>query len=404
MRATVRRLTTFRLKGPDVLLQADQYLVVLSQLTPYAREHRIQLLVAVERLVAAASTDEVVRLLRSMARRLIGADGIAVVLKENGFCHYVEEDAIRPLFKGNKYPLESCISGWTILNRETVCIPDIYQDHRVPHQYYKNTFVRSLVMAPIGSADPIGAIGSYWRTVYEPSPEEIDTIETLARATALALEHVRLVGALSTALAEAELARDELRHRVKNAYSAATALANLSIPPEYARDLSTRFSALARAHELLDNKITQGGAVELRELVNAELAPYTQGNGERVHAGGPHIKLTSKIAIALGLAINELATNALKYGALGVKDGKLTVHWKTEGNHLILEWTEADGPEVRTAALESFGTRLLRRLIEGQLRGSIQRKLENRGISCVIEIPLDTETFRSAADNERLAK
>jgi two-component sensor histidine kinase len=89
--------------------------------------------------------------------------------------------------------------------------------------------------------------------------------------------------------------------------------------------------------------------------------------------------------VALGLAVNELATNALKHGALATKQGRVEVHWKLEGNHLVLDWLEADGPDVRTGALESFGSRLLRRLIEGQLGGSVIRQLDKRGVTCRLE-------------------
>ena len=86
--------------------------------------------------------------------------------------------------------------------------------------------------------------------------------------------------------------------------------------------------------------------------------------------------------------MNELATNALKYGALATQNGRLQVSWRMEGNHLVLDWLEADGPEVRTAALESFGSRLLRRLIEGQLGGSVVRQLEKNGVTCRLEFPV----------------
>jgi two-component sensor histidine kinase len=107
-----------------------------------------------------------------------------------------------------------------------------------------------------------------------------------------------------------------------------------------------------------------------------------------MNLGGPQIVLDSAQAVALGLAVNELATNALKYGALATAKGRLDVQWRLEGNHLVVEWRESDGPEVRTAALESFGSRLLRRLIEGQLRGSIVRQMEKDGVTCLLEFPI----------------
>ncbi len=354
---------------------------------------------AIERLASAAAIEDVVETIRATARRLIGSDGITVILREGDICHYVEEDALSPLWKGGRFPITSCVSGWAMLNRQIAVIPDIAQDERVPYHLYRETFVRSMAMAPVRSDDPIGAIGAYWGQVYQPSREEIDTLETLARAAATAIENVRLISALSRAVAEAELARDELRHRVKNAYTAAQALANLTLPGDQARALTTRLAALARAHELLDLKLAREASITLQELVEAELEPYQLDAPGRFVLAGPRIILASAEAITLGLALNELATNALKYGALSILGGRLEVRWRVEGDHIVVEWAETDGPEVRAMALESFGSRLLRRLVEGQLRGSLTRRLDRRGVTCVIEFPAGMASeLRSISD------
>ena len=347
-----------------------------------------ELLAAVENLARARTTEDIVELIRTSARRLIGCDGIAMVIRDGDFCHYVEEDAVGPLWKGRKFAMTDCISGWAMLHKQTAVIPDIAGDERIPVHLYRDTFVQSLVMAPVGIEHPIAALGAYWGEVYQPSDDEIETVETLARATATALENARLVSALSRALAQAELAHDELRHRVKNAYLAAQSLAMLSLPPDYSRVFAARIAALARAHELIDKKLTQQDSIQISELLRAELEPYGENAPGRLVLGGPDFALESAQGIALGLAVNELATNALKYGALATQAGRLEVSWRLEGNHLVLDWLEADGPEVRSAALEGFGSRLLRRLIEGQLGGSVIRQLEKNGVTCRLEFPV----------------
>jgi two-component sensor histidine kinase len=347
-----------------------------------------ELLAAIESLARAGTTEDIVELIRTSARRLIGCDGVAVVLRDGDLCHYVEEDAVGPLWKGRRFAMSDCISGWAMLHKQTAVIPDIAKDARIPVHLYRETFVQSLVMTPVGIEQPIAALGAYWSEVYEPSDYEIETVETLARATATALENARLVAALSRALAQAELTRDELRHRVKNAYLAAQSLAMLSLPPDYSRVFAARIAALARAHELIDKKLTHQESIQISELLGAELEPYGQNAPGRLVLGGPELSLESAQGIALGLAVNELATNALKYGALATPNGRLQVSWKMDGNHLVLDWLEADGPEVRTAALESFGSRLLRRLIEGQLGGSVIRQLEKNGVTCRLEFPV----------------
>lgn len=353
---------------------------------------------AIERLAGAGSIEDVIEVVRATARRLIGSDGIAVILREGDECRYVEEDAIGPLWKGRNFPLASCISGWAMLHRRTVVIPDIKSDERIPQNLYHETFVRSLIMAPVRSDDPIGAIGAYWSQTYEPSTKEVELLETLARAAATAMENLRLIGALSRALESAELARDELRHRVKNAYTATQALAKLTLPPEHARALSSRIAALARAHDLLDRKLARQDHITIDELVRAELDPYTVDSPGRFRVAGPPVVIASPHALALGLALNELATNALKYGALSVSTGRLEVEWRRDGLHLVVTWQESDGPMVQGAAIESFGSRLLKRLIEGQLGGSLTRHMRASGVTCVIEFPAP-ETIGAVDDD-----
>jgi two-component sensor histidine kinase len=357
------------------------------------------LLHAIEKLAGAGGIDDVVATLRSTARRLIGADGIAVILREGEQCWYVEEDAMGPLWKGHKFPLASCISGWAMVHKETVVIEDVREDPRIPQELYKDTFVRSLLMVPVRSDDPIGAIGAYWSDCYRATGSQVEMLERLAGATATAMENVRLIAALSKALADAELARDELKHRVKNAFTAAQALATLTLPEQHYRALNARIAALARAHALLDEKLATQDSITLSDLIAAELQPYATDSPGRLRIDGQHVQLGSAQAVALGLAINELATNALKYGALSTASGRLDVNWWIEDGQLRLTWREVDGPQVRAMAMENFGSRLLKRLVETQLRGSIRRELEGPGVTCVLEFPLTR-----AQDNEEFAR
>lgn len=346
------------------------------------------LLHAIEKLAGAAGMDDVVATLRTTARRLIGADGVAVILREGEQCWYVEEDAMEPLWKGHKFPLASCISGWAMVHKQTVVIEDIRNDPRIPQELYLDTFVRSLLMVPVRSADPIGAIGAYWSDCYRATGRQIEMLERLARATATAMENVRLIAALSKALADAELARDELKHRVKNAFTAAQALATLSLPEDHYRALNARIAALARAHALLDEKLAAQDSIMLSDLIAAELEPYGTDSPGRLQIAGQDIQLGSAQAVALGLAINELATNALKYGALSTASGRLDVDWAMADDRVRVTWRESDGPEVRAMAMENFGSRLLKRLVESQLRGSIRRVLGSQGVTCILEFPL----------------
>lgn len=373
----------------------------VSERAGFRRTPAGELVEAIERLAGAGAIEDVVEIVRANARRLVGSDGIAIILREDDGCRYVEEDAVGPLWKGLNFPLSACVSGWAMQNRSTVVIPDIRLDPRISQDFYRDTFVRSLVMAPVRSTDPIGAIGAYWGQVYEPTPGEVEILETLARAAATAMENVRLVAALSRALEEAELARDELRHRVKNAYAATQALAGLTLPPEHARALGARIAALARAHDLLDRRLARQDEITLGELVEAELEPYALDAPGRFTVAGPAVTLPGPQALTLGLALNELATNALKYGALSSPAGRLDVSWRRHGRRLVLAWSESAGPVVKRAAVENMGSRLLRRLVEGQLHGALRRRFSRTGVTCEIEFP-EPEGEAGSGSFERL--
>lgn len=159
-------------------------------------------------LSMARGMDEIMSVVRRHARPLVHADGVTFVLRDNGMCHYADEDAISPLWKGQRFPMEMCISGWAMLHAETVVIEDIYADDRIPHAAYKPTFVRSLAMVPVREDDPVGAIGAYWARQHRPSDEDVATLRRIANSAAVAMTNVGLFNSLVAARDEAERAKD----------------------------------------------------------------------------------------------------------------------------------------------------------------------------------------------------
>jgi signal transduction histidine kinase len=147
----------------------------------------------VQELSLAHDLETIMAIVRRAARALTGADGATFVLHDAGRCYYADEDAIAPLWKGKRFPLEACISGWSMTHREAVTIPDIYADPRIPADAYRPTFVKSLAMVPIRIAEPIGAIGNYWASPYSATAEDIELLQALANSTSVAMENVAIV-------------------------------------------------------------------------------------------------------------------------------------------------------------------------------------------------------------------
>ena len=141
-----------------------------------------------QRLLAARDELDVAAIIRTEARRRTCADGSTVVFKRGKRVAYVEEDAIGPLWKGQDFPIEACISGWAVTHKRTVVIPNIYVDDRIPHAAYQPTFVNSLMMAPVRPEAPIAAIGAYWSSQHRATMDEVRALEAVAKAAAIALE------------------------------------------------------------------------------------------------------------------------------------------------------------------------------------------------------------------------
>jgi len=155
------------------------------------------LLDTVSELSTVRHIDDIRRIVGGSARALLHADGATFVLHDADNSHNVGEDAVAPLWKGQRFPLESWISGWAIVNGEAVVIEDINDDPRIPHAAYRPEFVKSLVMVPVRRSEPLAAIGVYWAEQHEATADEVILAQALADSVAVALEHVRVLEELA---------------------------------------------------------------------------------------------------------------------------------------------------------------------------------------------------------------
>jgi L-methionine (R)-S-oxide reductase len=144
-----------------------------------------------KRLATTESVEDIVAVLRAHTRTIIGSDGVAVILREGERCHYVAEDAVEPLWLGQRYPLTACVSGWAMLNDRSLFITDIESDPRIPQEAYGRTSMRSLAMAPIGQPSPVAALGAYWCAFIEPDEGTMRHLDAIARLATEAFARVR---------------------------------------------------------------------------------------------------------------------------------------------------------------------------------------------------------------------
>lgn len=160
---------------------------------PAPADRMTELIEVIQKLSQARDLPTVQDVVRHAARRLTDADGATFVLCEGDQCHFVDEEAVGPLWKGQRFLMANCVSGWAMMNRRPVVIEDVFADPRVPHDTYRPTFVKSLVVVPIRTIDPIGAIGTYWAARHRATDDEVRLIQALADTTAVALENVRVI-------------------------------------------------------------------------------------------------------------------------------------------------------------------------------------------------------------------
>jgi len=189
---------------------------------------------------------------------------------------------------------------------------------------------------------------------------------------------------------------DELNHRVKNTLATVQsiitqALRNSADPAVVGQAIETRIAALSRSHDLLGREKWDG--VGLRDLIGEALAPFSgaEGMADRFVITGENIRLSPKAALALGIAFNELATNAAKYGALSNEAGAISINWKldqrSDGKWLCLHWREKDGPTVTPPTRKGFGSRVIEQGLAHELDGTVHIDYVSSGLVCTIDVP-----------------
>ena len=183
---------------------------------------------------------------------------------------------------------------------------------------------------------------------------------------------------------------NELNHRVKNTLAIVQAIAwqsfrsgGMAKPAREA--FEGRLAALAAAHDVLTKENWEASSIA--QMVSSAVAPHDPGGG-RITARGPHVSLEPKTAVALALAVHELATNAVKHGALSTLAGRVDVGWSVDDGLLRFTWRESGGPRVCPPTARGFGARLLEHGLAEELDGAVRLEFRPEGVVCAVEARL----------------
>ena len=196
--------------------------------------------------------------------------------------------------------------------------------------------------------------------------------------------------------AQSKMLIDELNHRVKNTLATVQsviwqALRASSDPNEIRESIETRLFALSRSHDLLTRENWESAG--LRDVLHDALEPFgvADGRSQRILMSGENIRLAPQAVLALGIAFNELATNAVKYGAFSNETGSILIEWlidpMKEGDRLILQWQEHGGPPVMPPSRKGFGSRVIERGLAHELEGAVNLDYRPEGLVCTMNIP-----------------
>lgn len=244
---------------------------------------------------------------------------------------------------------------------------------------------RSIVGGEIGYERPDGGRGSvlaYPTPLYDDAGTLVGAINMLVDITDRKQAETRQ-----------KVLLDELNHRVKNTLATIQSLAGQTFrgdgaPEAMAAAFEARLLALSKAHDQLAER--HWSDADLKSLATAVLAPF---EGRSVALDGGPLRLSPRAAVTIAMALNELAANAERFGALSTPDGQLRVSWRSDGaGGLVLTWVETNGPPVSPPLRRGFGRRFLEAALSRELGGHAELEFAPEGLRCTIRTPARRES------------
>jgi diguanylate cyclase (GGDEF)-like protein len=204
--------------------------------TEYYVRSMERLLIVAQNLCLARTLEEITRIVLVAVRELTSSDGATFVLLDNGFCYYVDENSVTPLWKGQRFPMNSCMGGWVILNRQPEIIEDASSDERISWPVYQTASIKSMAMVPIQTEEPVGAIGTYWSKQHQTTPEEVKLLQLLADNTAVAMTNMAMYRELERTLSDRstalEIAKTSLQQETQERKAIEAEVRRISLTDE----------------------------------------------------------------------------------------------------------------------------------------------------------------------------
>ncbi len=230
--------------------------------------------------------------------------------------------------------------------------------------------------------------GHFYPVAFTASP--LKDADARAIGTVIELRDIRLEKEHAK---HVQMLIDELNHRVKNTLATVQsivwqALRGQDAPPHIREAIETRLTALARSHDLLTRQ--EWRHADLVDIVHQAIQPFgfAEGRADRFNLEGASLQVVPKSALAIAMAFHELATNAVKYGALSTEAGRVLITWEPQNGHLNLTWREVGGPRVEEPSRKGFGLRLIERGLAYELNGEVALEFLPDGLQCRISFPI----------------
>lgn len=277
----------------------------------------------------------------------------------------------------------------TVLDRNA---PQICQHAEVDFPYFGDVtpLLQEALLVPFYLKGE--AVGTVWVVSHDQhrfDMEDLRILTNLGTFASAAYQTYQSLNAMERSQAQITLLAREAEHRAKNVLATVQATVHLTQSDTvrgFKEVIEGRIRALANVHRLFVETRWEGA--DIHTLATDELSAYSQGREERVSISGPKLLLEPTTAQALAVTFHELATNAAKYGALSVPDGRVQVEWSCGPDEpMVLRWTETDGPPVDPAKHRGFGTQVMENMIGNQLKGELRVGWRREGLACEIILP-----------------